>query len=233
MTDKQNPSHSTHAERELIRAIVEERHPPGSALPNERELAARLGITRPTLREVLKRMERDGWISIRHGKSTLVRDFWSEGGLNVLSGIAESGRSLPPEFVDHLLEARTALAPRYACLAVERDAADAERFLRGRKDLSGDSGEYCRFDWDLHHLLARLSGNPVYVFIINGFRQLYLSLGREYFVHQSARSLSDTFYSRLEEAVLRSNADEARQVTLEAMRQSRDLWRMLQQGEPS
>ena len=56
----------------------------------ERELAGQLGVTRPTLREALQRMARDGWIKIQHGRSTRVRNFWREGNLGVLSGIART-----------------------------------------------------------------------------------------------------------------------------------------------
>ncbi len=66
---------AAYAEQELVRSILNGGYPPNTCLPSERELAGELGITRPTLRETLKKMERDGWIRIRHGKSTLVNDF--------------------------------------------------------------------------------------------------------------------------------------------------------------
>ena len=63
-------------ENRLIQAIVGGEFPINSTLPPERELARRLGVTRPTLREALQRLARDGWIEIHHGKSTRVRDYW-------------------------------------------------------------------------------------------------------------------------------------------------------------
>ena len=48
-----------HAEDHLITAILDGTFPPGSTLPGERELSAQLGVTRPTLREVLRRLEGD------------------------------------------------------------------------------------------------------------------------------------------------------------------------------
>ena len=98
-----------HAERELLSALLAGRWLPGEGLPPERALAATLGVTRPTLREVLKKLDRDGFVSVRHGLPTRVNDVWTEGGLNVLAGLAEHGE-IPKGFVKQLLELREALA---------------------------------------------------------------------------------------------------------------------------
>ncbi|MGC6744236.1 GntR family transcriptional regulator [Escherichia coli] len=42
---------------------------PGLFLPAERELSELIGVTRTTLREVLQRLARDGWLTIQHGKA--------------------------------------------------------------------------------------------------------------------------------------------------------------------
>ena len=78
---------AAHAEQSLVSAILDGTYPPGSTLPGERELARQLGVTRPTLRETLQRLECEGWMTIRQGKSTRVNDIWREGGLTVLSAL--------------------------------------------------------------------------------------------------------------------------------------------------
>ncbi len=44
----------------------------GSRLPSERELAAQMAVSRPKVREALKRLEENGLIQIRHGEGAFV-----------------------------------------------------------------------------------------------------------------------------------------------------------------
>ncbi len=71
-------------EEYIIESIWNNRFPPGSILPAERELSELIGVTRTTLREVLQRLARDGWLTIQHGKPTKVNNFWETSGLNIL-----------------------------------------------------------------------------------------------------------------------------------------------------
>lgn len=47
---------------------------PGERLPSERDLAERLKVSRPTLREALQELDRKGVVSSRHGGGTFVAD---------------------------------------------------------------------------------------------------------------------------------------------------------------
>ncbi len=107
-------------ENRLVAAFLDGTFPVESSLPAERELALQLGVTRPTLREALQRLARDGWIEIRQGKPTRVRNYWQEGNLAVLAAIARRRQNLPANFVPDLLSVRILLAPAYARLAIER-----------------------------------------------------------------------------------------------------------------
>ena len=101
-------------ESRLIAAILDGTFPINSMLPAERELSDRLGVTRPTLREALQRLGRDGWLEIHQGKPTRIRNYWQEGNLGLLNAITQQPDRLPPDFITQLLEARISLAPDYA-----------------------------------------------------------------------------------------------------------------------
>src|SRR3990172_3511575 len=136
-----------HAQDHLITAILDGTFPPGTTLPGERELAAQLGVTRPTLREVLRRLEGDGWLTVHQGKPTQVNDFWREGGLNILSGIVRHSKYLPPNFVDNLLEVRLHLAPAYTRAAMLHAPMEVVALLMDSNDLDDTPEAYATYDW--------------------------------------------------------------------------------------
>jgi GntR family transcriptional regulator len=55
-----------------LRAVWEDAAKAGSALPGEQTLAGMLGVSRPSIREALTRLEADGLIYRRHGAHTAV-----------------------------------------------------------------------------------------------------------------------------------------------------------------
>lgn len=217
-------------ERRLLHAVLHGEFPPDSTLPGERELAARLGVTRPTLREVLHRLAQDGWFDIQHGKPTRVRDYWREGNLNVLSALVRYSQRLPDDFVPNLLAVRLSLAPAYARAAVERAADQVVTLLTGYAELQDSAERFARADWDLHHGLTLASDNPVFTLILNGFADFYVQMARLYFSQPQARAASQVWYADLLAAAHAGDPDAAEQVTRRAMQESIALWRALNGG---
>ena len=60
--------------RRILEVIGGERLRPGDRLPPERELAAMLGTSRPSLREALQSLRARGAVEIRHGAGVFVAD---------------------------------------------------------------------------------------------------------------------------------------------------------------
>lgn len=212
------------AESRLIDAILTGRFPIDSALPAERELVSLLGVTRPTLREALQRLARDGWIEIRHGRPTRVRNYWQEGSLGVLGAIARQTDNLPPEFVPNLLVVRRVLAPAYIRLAVAQATEEAVKILQDYTALTEEPADFARFDWNLHHRMTVLSGNPIFTLILNGFRDLYQPMACIYFKSPHSRVNSRSFYSDLLAAATAGDAQEAEAITQRVMGDSLSLW---------
>ncbi|WGY46546.1 MULTISPECIES: fatty acid metabolism transcriptional regulator FadR [unclassified Vibrio] len=105
------------AEKYIIESIWNGRFPPGSILPAERELSELIGVTRTTLREVLQRLARDGWLTIQHGKPTKVNQFMETSGLHILDTLMTLDVDNATNIVEDLLAARTNISPifmRYA-----------------------------------------------------------------------------------------------------------------------
>lgn len=215
---------AAYAEQALITAILNHDFPPGSFLPGERDLAVRLGVTRPTVRETLQRLEHDGWLTIQHGKPTRVNDFWLEGGLGVLSSLVRYASELPSDFIPNLLSVRLALAPAYARAAVERHPEQVVDMLVSSGNLADTPSAYADFDWQLHRMLTIASGNPVYTLILNGFAGFYQQMAERYFASPESRLSSRSFYSALLEAAHQRDPLIAEQITRRVMQESLNLW---------
>ncbi len=215
---------NAYAEHSLIKAILDGTFPPGSFLPGERTLAVELGVTRPTLREALQRLSRDGLVTVRQGKATVVNNFWQDGGLNVLNALVQHGEHLPVNFVTHLLEVRLNLAPAYTRAAVAHAPDEVATFLKGFQRLPDTADSYASFDWRLHRCLTLSSGNPIYTLIMNGFSDFYEQLARLYFASGNERERSQKFYAALKDAAAKRDAARAEDVSRKAMEESIRSW---------
>lgn len=218
---------STYAEHSLIAAILDGTFPPDSTLPGERMLAVELGVTRPTLREALQRLARDGWVTVRQGKATVVNNFWRDGGLNALSALVHHSEHLPPNFVSQLLEVRLNLAPAYTKAAVTNAPAEVTAFLLGFGQLNESPEAFASFDWQLHRRLTISSGNQIYTLIMNGFSEFYEQIARVYFTSISARSSSRRFYAELANAAANQDGELAEKISREAILESIESWQQV------
>jgi len=191
-----------YARKEIIRKIIQGEWPPGTLIPSERKLSEKLGVTRATLREVLKIIEKEGWIRIKHGKSSLVKDFWSEGGLGILSGLNENKDLFPQPLIVELLEVRVDLLPICAKKAYETNLENfKDIFLSPFPDENSTAEEMTYFDWKLQDQIVSLSQNTVYRLVYNEFKPLFLYFGKEYFKLKKARISSVNFYKNLKESI--------------------------------
>ena len=218
------PKPAEFAESQLLDAILDGSFPINSNLPSERDLADQLGITRPTLREVLQRLARDGGLDIQQGKSTRVRDYWKEGSLATLSTLARSPHHQSPDFVAYLLEIRMLLAPTYTRQALENASVIIADLLREVEDLDQDAQAFASFDWKLHHTLTEHASNPVFQLLLNGFQELYAQMGVTYFSFPECRAESGKFYRSLKTCAESRDLDGAEALLRKTMKGSLNLW---------
>ncbi|PMH46827.1 fatty acid metabolism regulator [Vibrio sp. 10N.286.49.B3] len=117
------------AEKYIIESIWNGRFAPGSILPAERELSELIGVTRTTLREVLQRLARDGWLTIQHGKPTKVNQFMETSGLHILDTLMTLDADNATSIVEDLLAARTSISPIFMRYAFKINKEDSERII--------------------------------------------------------------------------------------------------------
>ncbi|SJL82861.1 fatty acid metabolism transcriptional regulator FadR [Vibrio palustris] len=117
------------AEKYIIESIWNGRFAPGSILPAERELSELIGVTRTTLREVLQRLARDGWLTIQHGKPTKVNQFMETSGLHILDTLMTLDADNATSIVEDLLAARTNISPIFMRYAFKVNPQNSQRTI--------------------------------------------------------------------------------------------------------
>jgi GntR family transcriptional regulator, negative regulator for fad regulon and positive regulator of fabA len=197
------------AEEYIVDSIWTDRFPPGSILPAERELSELIGVTRTTLREVLQRLARDGWLTIQHGKPTKVNNFWETCGVNILSTLAKLDIEGAVDLIDQLLSARTNLSAIYIRGAIKNNPDRVVELAQQALAVSDDPQQFADFDYHLNHELAHASGNAIYVLVLNGFKGFWEKIATYYFSHEEARELAKTYYSELEKYAKAGKHDES------------------------
>ena len=133
---------------------------PGTKLPAEREIAARLGVSRPLVREALRSLVTNGLIEIVPGRGAFVRSASSAPASRPMQVLYRRRQVTSRD----LLEARLMLEPAAVALACERAEEEeiaALEFAIDRFDLAADPVEMARWDVTAHALIARMSHNPV------------------------------------------------------------------------
>lgn len=167
---------------QLREAIVEGALVSDQRLPGEQELADRFGVSRPTIREALKRLAAQNLIRSRRGPAggTFVnRISWAEAhdSLATLSMLVIGMQGADPA---ELIEARLAL--QLACLpfAAERAGPDHIATMRAevalqREQTTSDEA-FCASDVRFHRAMADAACNPMLSFqmasVVEGMQPL-------------------------------------------------------------
>ena len=213
------------AEQRLLDGILSGHFAVNNTLPGERELAEQIGVTRPTLREALQRLARDGWLDIQHGKPTRVRDYWQEGTMGVLSMLAQMPSQQTSDFVEHLLEIRVLLAPAYTRQAMETASAEIAALLTKFATIEDTPQAFANADWQLHHLLTLRADNPIFRLLLNSFQSLYHMMGEHYFVSAENRERSRAYYTELLSCAKKNAYLKSEILTRDVMNESLALWK--------
>lgn len=160
--------------RELASQIRKETFGAEGWLPAEREMAARLGVSRNVFREAAKRLESQGLIEVQHGRGIKVAH-------NLHKPLNGSLAYLIPEPVERLrqlMEARFIIEPEMARLAAKRvKAADLRAMRKAQEGLKAartiDEAAHC--DLEFHQALGRAAGNKALGLVLDSLAEL----GRE------------------------------------------------------
>jgi GntR family transcriptional repressor for pyruvate dehydrogenase complex len=159
---------------QIERLIVEGALSPGEALPAERDLAQRLSVSRPSLREALLKMQARGLIQVRRGGGFAVTDVTAPTVAEPLAHVLNRH----PKAAQDLLEMRHALEAVAAALAAQRATPDDLRKLQralvamGTTRAARDSVAGAEADAGFHLAVAEASHNVALVHVTRGIFNL-------------------------------------------------------------
>ncbi|QIW16196.1 fatty acid metabolism regulator [Pasteurellaceae bacterium RH1A] len=187
------------AEEYIIKSIWNQHFPAGSDLPAERDLADKIGVTRTTLREVLQRLARDGWLQIQHGKATKVNNIWETAGPNLIETLIQLNPSSAALIVGDVVSLRTRMSEYYITEAIKHNQADSLRLFEKLDQLEDNPEAYMEFDWFIFRQFTFIANKPVYGLIFNTFKGLYKRVSSVYFQKPEARRINLKFYKELRE----------------------------------
>jgi GntR family transcriptional repressor for pyruvate dehydrogenase complex len=180
----------------------------GQYLPPERELAARLNVGRPAVREALKALEIIGVAEITQGKGTKINVPSVD---NVFQPLVSSAYITQSDLIN-FTEARAVLEPKCAYIAATRAKADQLQILfnsltKMRNSLN-DPETYNAGDLLFHKTIVQATNNPVLVKIYEALARFVWQL------YQETKKLPDLtvgvgFHEELYKAIYNRNAVEA------------------------
>lgn len=221
------------AEEYIVKSIWNNHYPAGSDLPAERELADIIGVTRTTLREVLQRLARDGWLTIQHGKPTRINNVWETAGPNIIDTLIKLDPSTLPTIIANVVSLRTRMAEYYIPEAIKTDINASHALFTELDHLQDNAKSYAEFDYQLYRRFTFVADKPVYGLILNSFKELYFKVAELFFLEERSRKLTLHFYQKLRECCKQGDHELA--ITLMAQNRviNTEIWREMLQSLPA
>lgn len=204
--------------RDLVGAIEGGIVVVGERLPAETALAARYGVSRAVVREVLRVCEARGLTMTRNGRGTFVTS--RRGAASLSFGDFSAA---------HMMEARPHIEiPGAGLAAIRRSDADIEELQSLLEEMreTGDAARWVELDIRLHIAIAEASGNPVFVEIITRVSDALVSQSSLLNRNPQRRPASDGEHRAIISAIARGSiaeAEDAMQYHLDQVKEALSL----------
>ena len=181
----------------LRRMVVEGQLKDGDFLPNEAELMAHFGVSRPTLREAVRVLESERLVEVRRGSRTGARV--RVPGPEVVARPAGLLLELSGATIADLLPAKSAIEPMAARLLAETGTTEAfdelEQMLEGLATVDHQSDRLAESTGAFHLRVVQLSGNATLGIVAGMLHEI--TVRHTAFVFNERRPVSRDDYEKL------------------------------------
>lgn len=195
------------AEEYIVKSIWDDVFPAGTNLPSERDLADKIGVTRTTLREVLQRLARDGWLTIQHGKPTKVNNIWDTASPSIIETLITLDQSSAPLIIDNMLSLRSKMSESYIYEAVKNSPEQSTQLFDELNELENTAEAYTEFDYRVFRQFTVVANKPFYRLIFNSLQGVYQRIGYLFFKDEKHRELTKQFYVEMQQICQAGDAD--------------------------
>lgn len=196
----------------LREQILDGRIPEGQTLPNERDLAVKAGLSRPSVREALRILEVEGLVVTRPGRT---------GGAEVVRpDVSMIERSMETYIrgkgirLQSVLEAREAVEPQAARLAArhwnDEDWLDLQESHERLLSQLGHLPHFLKANFDWHKAVVKASHNELLIAFISSIAQpLYAATDLRGFNSPDVRQAVAVAHGKVMDALRARDADAA------------------------
>ncbi len=207
----------------MLRAIKSGAYKPDERLPTEHDLAAEFEVSRPVIREALKRLRDQSLIYSRRGAGSFVRSVGLRNplGFGQLENVAD---------LLNCYEFRLTLEPAAAAAAATRHDADSLKAIRQALELLRDATNRQSHredaDFQFHLAIARAAQNNYFSTAMEALKD-HIAVGMKFHgasIKREASGLSRVFaeHEAIASAISNRNEEDARRLMLEHLKGSRE-----------
>lgn len=184
----------------------------GERMPNERDLAANMKVSRAVINGGITRLANKGFVEVVPRKGVYVANYKKYGRMEVLQAIYEySGGQYDPELLDDIYEMRLCFERDFVRLAaLNRTDSDVEEMraqLKKVEELT-DMDELAEAAFEYNVIVSMASGNVIHPLNLQSSRPLYLPLHRAVFAKVDAGQWAAAA-GRIVDAIERQDPQEA------------------------
>ncbi len=190
----------------LLQKIKEKELKPGDKLPPERELAAMMNTSRPSLREAIKALQMMNVLDVRQGAGTYIKHLETESIVDHLDIVFKVDDTLRQD----LYEARELLESAMARMAVlkmdeQTIGAIRENVRRGAENVENPD-VFLQLDIELHELILNAVDNRILNMFIQSINKISIVMRKKTNSSLAIRKKAVTDHNRIWRAIEKRDA---------------------------